>query len=198
MVNFLDLAIAAALAFFLIRGIFRGFFLEAASIAGVVAAFYLASGYHDELAPFFERWIKSPAIMRMIAYGVIFAGTMFCVSLLARLISAILRINPAPWLSLTGGALLGLGKGLVISLVALSTLSAYLPDAEFMQNSLAAKYLKPGVERVDQYRPGSMTGFDPDAIRRQIQENKGKALEQFLGTGSPEDHEQAPQESPEN
>lgn len=194
MVNILDLAIAAALAFFLIRGIFRGFFLEAASIAGVVAAFYLAGGYHDELAPFFQRWIGNPAIMRMIAYGVIFVGTMAGVSLVARLISAILRINPVPWLSLTGGALLGLGKGLAISLVALSTLTAYLPDADFLRNSLAAKYLKPGVELVDNYRPGSMTGFDPDSIRRQIQENKGKALEQFLGTGSQEDHEQAPKE----
>jgi membrane protein required for colicin V production len=193
MVNFLDIIIVAALAFFLIRGIFRGFFLEAASIAGVVLAVYLAGTYSADLAPFFERWIKSPSLMSMLAYGVIFVGVMAGVSILARLVSAILGISPVPWLSYAGGAVLGLGKGLALSLVALSTITSYAPEAGFLQESTAAKYLKPATESVSELLPGS-GGFDPETLKQQIQQNGHKALEDFLGSEPTQNNEQPPEE----
>jgi membrane protein required for colicin V production len=184
MVNVLDLVVAAALAFFLIRGLFRGLFLEAASLVAVVLAFYAANGYHTEAGPFFGRWLDNPALTHLVAYAVLFILVMIGVSLLARFIRAVLRIKPVTWLELTGGALIGTAKGLGIVLVALAVLSVYASDTDFMQGSLANKYLKPATKRVQARLPGSMAEFDPQEFMKELDESDRKALEKFLGSDS--------------
>lgn len=183
MVNYLDLAIAAALAFFFIRGMFRGFFLEAASIAGLVLAFYLANSHHPELASFFKRWIQDPDLNHAVSYSVLFLGVMAGVSILARFIAALFNVSPARWLSVTGGGTLGLLKGLGMVLAALAMLNAYTPDAVFLKESLAAKYLGPAVERVREYLPEAASAIDSDTVMRSMEQLKTRAMEKFLDSG---------------
>lgn len=182
MVNILDLVILAVLAFFVVRGLFRGLFLEAASLAGLFLAFLLANKYYASAAPFFQRWLNGEEFRLVLAYGVIFLGVMFGVSIVARLIKAMLRANPLSWLEIPGGALLGLAKGLGLVLIALALLSAYAPEAKFVRESRAAEYLSPATGRILARLPDKMAGFDFSGILGNLDEDKKAALESFLNS----------------
>lgn len=182
MVNTLDLIVGAVLAFFLIRGLFRGLFLELASIAGVVLAFYLANKYQTQAGAFLERWVDSPSLTHLLGYVIVFVGVLLGVSLLAHFLQALLRIQTPSFLAAAGGAVIGAAKGFAIVIVALANIALFKPDAAFLQQSLTYAYLGPVITAVQEQLPRYASKMDPAKMLENMDEEQMRLLERFIAS----------------
>ncbi len=70
--NILDIIIIAALAFFLVRGIYRGFFREIGSLAGVILGIWMATLYQPRLTQFLGSYLPRGAFLPLISFALIF------------------------------------------------------------------------------------------------------------------------------
>lgn len=164
--NFLDLVFAGIALYFLVRGLFRGFIIEVAGIAGVVAGFFLANKYHLQLAPDVNRILDTPKWSATISYLLIFIGSIILVSLLARLLSK-MTPSTAVWLDKLAGAVVGVVKAGLICLVIFLVMSQYLPDSTLVNTSRSAPYLEEAANRLRPYMPDvdMYRIIDPDALQ---------------------------------
>lgn len=186
MISFLDVIFAVIALFFVVRGMFRGLFKEVASTVGVVAAYYVASNHNEVAVPFFQVWFENPGLLHLLSYVAVFLGVMVGVMFLAWAIARILRITPIFWLDIPGGVAVGFAKAWLVCAVVLVGITAFLPDAEFVNNSRGALYLTPTAELLSEYLPEDMKNFDPSILREKMEEEKKAAMEKFLSGGGGE------------
>lgn len=118
--NSLDLFILIFVCYFLVRGIFRGFILELAMIAGVFAGYLVASTYQPLLSPHLESilsGVPQPAVS-VISFALIFIVVNIGVRLLAGGITKTVKFAMLGWVNRLLGAVFGLLKGLLILSIA--------------------------------------------------------------------------------
>lgn len=139
--NLLDIVFCIIAGYFLIRGLFRGFIVEAAAIVGVILAFVLANKYHGSLTPYIHRYITTSGWGDALAYLLVFLGVMVIATLLGRMLHDILA-DPKSLLNTISGGLLGLTKGAVVCLILFMLLNTYLPQAEFLKSSYFVPHLQ--------------------------------------------------------
>ena len=128
--NILDLALAALLAFFVIRGMVRGFVREIMGLLGLVAALFLGAACYQPLAGFLRRvsaveagWWDGVALALVLV--LVFMVFIYMASSLARLIHA----GPFSGLDRLLGAGAGLAKGVLVAYLLLNILLMVLPLA---------------------------------------------------------------------
>lgn len=169
--NILDLVFAAICGFFLLRGIFKGLLVEIAAVLGLVLGFFLANSHHQTLAPYIQRGIDSPAWAAVIAYALVFFGTIMVTTLIAQSLRRILTIGFAGWVDTLFGGVAGLAKGAAICAVILALLTALMPDAPFLSQSRLVPYIRPVSKYLkdfirDPKLPGGLSADEllPDSI----------------------------------
>lgn len=139
--NLLDIVFCIISGYFLIRGLLRGFIVEAAAIVGVILAFVLANKYHGSLTPYIHRHVTTSGWGDALAYLLVFLSVMVIATLLGRLLHDILA-RPEGLLNTISGGLIGLTKGAVVCLILFMLLNTYLSQAEFMKSSFFAPHLQ--------------------------------------------------------
>ena len=107
------LAIVAALT---LRGLWRGFMLEWASVAGLIAGYLVAMTYADVLA----QWLVSetslhPSTAKYAGFLVVLLLTYVLVAALAKLLTKLLKLILLGWINRLLGAISGAAKGLLLS-----------------------------------------------------------------------------------
>jgi len=150
--NILDIIFSAIVALLFLRGIVRGLVVEAASILGAVAGFFLARSHHARVSPLLAPFVPAPWDT-LAAYLGIFLATLIATSLLAAGIRKLLTITFAAWIDSFFGGVVGLAKGLVVCLIIFVALARFTPDAAFMASSLSAPYLKRAADLILHYAP---------------------------------------------
>ena len=128
--NILDLALAGLLAFFVIRGMVRGFVREIMGLLGLVAALFLGVACYQPLAGFLRRvsaieagWWDGVALAVVLV--LVFTVFIYMAASLARLIHA----GPFSGLDRLLGAGAGLAKGVLVAYLLLNILLMLLPLA---------------------------------------------------------------------
>ena len=113
--NTLDIIIFFCLGYGLIRGLIRGFILE---IAGVIALFIGSFGafkFTFSFADFLKHYIElNPKIIHGISFLLLFAGIVYGISLLAKMITKTLQIAYLGLFNRFAGGLFGFIKWSVI------------------------------------------------------------------------------------
>ncbi len=92
----------------------RGFLRESLSLAGWLAAFFVAKIYTLELAPLLPPAIPTQSLRLLAAFVLLFLATLLIGSLLAIALSEIFKKIGLAWLDRWLGALFGLARGLMI------------------------------------------------------------------------------------
>lgn len=87
---------------------------EVLSIAGWVAAFFVAKTYTSEMLPMMPQDIPSESLRVLAAFLVLFLATLLVATLLTIALSAILKKIGLGWLNRLLGALFGIVRGLLI------------------------------------------------------------------------------------
>jgi membrane protein required for colicin V production len=72
-------------------GVWRGAVREVLHLAGWVLAFFLSWAYAGTLAPYFADWMNEPAFRTALAWLTIFLGVLVLSSLIASLVTELVR-----------------------------------------------------------------------------------------------------------
>ena len=139
----LDWILLAVLGFSMLLGLMRGIVQEVLSLAGWVAAFYLAQYY----APSMAQWLPmqgSSEILRFAAgFVVVFVGVLIAQALITGVIKKMLSVVGLGLIDRLLGSLFGALRGVVI-LLAVTLLVGMTPmrESEAWQQSQGSKWLR--------------------------------------------------------
>lgn len=151
--NWLDTTLLIVLFLFFIRGMFRGLVREILSLLALMIGAFLASEYHGLLTPFLSNYFSGEPVIRAVSYILIFFGTIITFWIIAKIIHSLVDLSLLGWLDRALGAVFGLAEGVLIGLVALLMLQSFMPDAEFLKNSMLAHRAQPLVELLADFTP---------------------------------------------
>ena len=112
-----DYVILTIIGISVLVSIMRGFVREILSLAGWVIAFFVARIYCLELAALLPAAIPGEPLRILAAFLILFLATLLVTSLLAIAISLLFKQVGLSWLDRLLGALFGLARGALITLV---------------------------------------------------------------------------------
>ena len=156
--NPLDMLIAVIMAYCIIRGLFRGFVKEISSIIGVMAGYYAAFTYYDDLSAYLSSMIApGETYLHILSFLILFCGVYLIISLLGVLIKFLMKIAFMGWIDRILGTLFGGIKGGLIVSVILIALATLLPkDTALIRKSVLSQHVVKVSEVMIQVVPEEM------------------------------------------
>ncbi|MDO9206032.1 CvpA family protein [Methylotenera sp.] len=135
-----DYIVLAIIGLSIILSVMRGFFREALSILGWIAAFVVAKTYVNQILPMMPVNIPTESLRILAAFLVLFLATLLVSSLLAIALSAIFKKIGLGWLNRLLGAVFGLARGMLVVciLVFLAGLTDMPKDARWRNAMFSA------------------------------------------------------------
>ena len=176
MLNKVDMVILAVVIFFFCRGLYRGFFKEMASLAGVILGIWLGNQYYPRLAEFLKSWLPLEAYLPWIAFGLIFFAVILCFHVIGVWLKKIFQKVFLGWADRLVGGVLALLKGVLILYLALVALTILAPS---QARTVADSRLAPLVVRSYQFVAQSMTHVPYSGWKERLMEQKGKLEDLF-------------------
>ena len=141
--NFLDCVLIGLLAFSLVRGLTRGLIREVGTVLGILAGAVVAGHLHPFLARSLRSLFPSLPYADLTAYGLVFLATWLAFVLLGFFASRVARTLLLGWADRLLGALIGLFKGTLASVILVTLLTLFLPsDSQVLRRSLLWPYLQ--------------------------------------------------------
>lgn len=135
--TFFDYAVLGIIGLSILLSILRGFVRETLSLAGWVAAFFVAKLYTLELAPLLPQAIPSESLRLLAAFLILFLVTLLVTSLLAIALSEVFKRIGLGAVDRMLGALFGLGRGvLVVMVIVLLAGLTTLPRETFWRDAM--------------------------------------------------------------
>jgi membrane protein required for colicin V production len=158
--NPLDWLLTLLLAYSAVRAGLRGFLREAFALGGLVAAFLLACWNYENVATRLQERIHTVTLTTPLAQFAAFVLILLVVMLVATLLGTLLkRTASAVGLGLFDrlfGALFGLARGALLGMAVLLALTAFLPSASWIENSLLAPYFLRATHAVSFVMPSEL------------------------------------------
>jgi len=135
-----DYAVLTIIGLSILLSMMRGFLREVLSVAGWVAAFFVAKLYTLELAPLLPEAIPTQSLRLLAAFVILFLATLLVGSLLAIALSEVFKKIGLGWFDRWLGALFGLARGVAIVgvLVLLAGLTSFPQDARWRNAMFSA------------------------------------------------------------
>jgi membrane protein required for colicin V production len=130
--NVVDWSIISVLGLSILLSLWRGFTREAISLAGWVAAFIIANMFVGELASLIAPWIVNVTGRYVVAYAILFAGTLVLAGILARFSVQVVRATGLTLLDRLMGTAFGFARGIIIVLVAVYILRHLAPPQNLL------------------------------------------------------------------
>jgi membrane protein required for colicin V production len=115
--NWLDYALIGLTVVSVAWGVWRGLVHEMMSLAGWVLAFVAANVFTAPLAETLPDAVPQPEVRMLIAFILVFLGTLIAAAVIAGLLSRLVKRSGLVSLDRTLGALFGAARGLVIVMV---------------------------------------------------------------------------------
>lgn len=141
--NALDIAVIVILAFFILKGLFRGFIKEVLSILGLVLAFFAATQYYDRLALELTPYLGNPSWRNVTSFVLVFFGVYLAVGLIGLVLDRLVTLTLAKPLNMLAGALVGLVKGAFLSTLIFFVVAAFVSaSSPLLTTSLTWPYFK--------------------------------------------------------
>ena len=133
--NLLDLAILIIVVLIAVRGFFRGIIQEAATLIGIIASFFLAFYYYNELARFLLRYTQNYQVaLYFFSFLLLLGLSFFLFRALGLLIKKIVHFTLFGWADRVMGGFFGLIKGVVVVFFLITLLTLLLPKQHSLIN----------------------------------------------------------------
>jgi membrane protein required for colicin V production len=136
----------------------RGFVKEALSLASWIAAFLVARMFSANLSTLLVGQIETNSLRWIVAFVILFAGTLVVCALLNYLLSEVVRMTGLSGTDRVFGMVFGLARGLLI-LVAIVFLAQFTPVAQdqWWQDSLLIPHLETVADWARKTLPSTVT-----------------------------------------
>jgi len=133
--NLLDPAILIIVVLIAVRGFFRGIIQEAATLIGIIASFFLAFYYYNELARFLLRYTQNYQVaLYFFSFLLLLGLSFFLFRALGLLIKKIVHFTLFGWADRVMGGFFGLIKGVVVVFFLITLLTLLLPKQHSLIN----------------------------------------------------------------
>jgi len=141
--NGLDWVIIVVLSLSILLSLWRGFAREAMSLAGWVAAYVIANLFVDELASLLGDWIANITGRYVVAYAMLFVGTLVIAGILAKLAKQVVKVSGLTVLDRLLGTVFGFARGVILVLVFAYVVRQLLPpkDLQWLHESVLMPHL---------------------------------------------------------
>ena len=163
----IDYAILAIVGISGVISLMRGFIREALSLAGWIAAFWIALAFSGKAAAWLDGYVSVPSVRVGIAFAAIFFGVLLVCGIVLRLAGLLVERTGMSGTDRTLGIVFGVLRGIVIAelLVLLAGLtplpldpwwnqSLFLPHFVELANEIRA-FLPPEMQQQIQFGPDS-------------------------------------------
>ena len=163
----IDYAILAIVGISGVISLMRGFIREALSLAGWIAAFWIALAFSGRVAAWLDGYVSVPSVRVGIAFAAIFFGVLLICGIVLRLAGLLVERTGMSGTDRTLGIVFGVLRGIVIAglLVLLAGLtplpldpwwdqSIFLPHFVELANELRA-FLPPEIQQQIRFGPDS-------------------------------------------
>ena len=177
--NGFDIALLVILSMLVLLGALKGLTRLLIGIGALIAAFMLASHFHEPLALQLRRMMDFPdSALKLLAYVLIFLGTMVAGGIVSYLVRKLLKVAMLSWADRLAGAALGLVATLLVTALLVLPLVAYSPHGEKMlRDSVLAPYVTVVADVANHLVPDGMS----DAYREKVEELRLYWREQWDG-----------------
>ena len=140
--NLLDYIIILVMVYLLVRGVFRGFVREIASLLGIILGFITALIYFPDLSDYLKPYIPSAKLVPFISIVIIFFFVLIICNLIGWGLWLLLKKMFFGWLDRGLGAGFAVLKGILIIYMAMVLLTVFLPvRAPLIAESMLAPYV---------------------------------------------------------
>jgi membrane protein required for colicin V production len=154
--NPLDWLLAILLTYSVVRAILRGFFQEAFALGGLIFGFLFACWFYRAFAIDLRGLINSPEVARLTAFLLILIVTMVLGTLTGKLLRHTASAVGLGFADRLLGALFGFLRGALLGLALLLSITAFLPAAPWIENSLLAPYFLRAAHAVSFVMPSDL------------------------------------------
>ena len=177
--NVLDWFLIGIAAFFVLRGLMRGAVSQIFGIAGILGGAWVAFRFYEAVAAQILRHFPalSAAVAGSIAFILLFILTWFCIAFIGFWVSRMLRKVGLGFLDRLWGAIIGLGKGIIFSIVAVSFVLLFTPkESPFLRESVLLPYI--------QQASAFLVKMAPVSVQKKYEE-KRRELGEFITGAKP-------------
>ena len=114
--------------FFILRGVFRGFFSEIGSLAGVILGIWFANAYQPQMTDYLKAFLPSVKFLPFVSFAAIFAIVFISCSLVGWGLKIISKKAFLGWADRVLGAVLASVKGVIIIFFVIILLTFFIPS----------------------------------------------------------------------
>jgi membrane protein required for colicin V production len=125
--NLLDIVIISIMIFLVVRGIFRGFIREIASLSGFILGIWMAIRFEPQVTDYLKFYLPSRPFISLISLGLIFFSVLVSCNILGWVLRLIVKKASMGWMDRTLGSGLALTKGVIIIYLLMVLLTFFLP-----------------------------------------------------------------------
>lgn len=135
--NWVDIVIPGIIAISALFSLLRGFVREALSLAGWLAAFWLALTFAGDLAELFLSGISTPSLRVVVAFTILFVLTLVIMALINKLASQLIKKTGLTGTDRMIGMVFGVVRGvLIVSVLVLLAGFTTMPQDSWWQESI--------------------------------------------------------------
>lgn len=185
--NGFDLTVLVLTAVLVVLGAWKGIVRILITLGALVAAFVLASRFHQPVA---DYWVESPADpsapLRLLAYLAIFVAVMVAGGVLAWAMRKLMKVALLGWADRLAGAALGLVAAALASALLVLPVVAYTPKGEsLLGRSRLAPYVAVVADVANQIAPEDLARRYRERIRELRRYWRGDDVVRRLSPGAP-------------
>jgi membrane protein required for colicin V production len=136
----LDWIIVAILLISIISAAAEGFLFELFSFGGAIVGLLLAAWNYGRLAPWFEPYVKAPAIADIAAFITIFLVVAVLAAVVGKVARWVSREVGLRWVDRALGAAFGLLRGILVVTAIVLAAAAFVPRAKWLERSELSGY----------------------------------------------------------
>lgn len=190
--NGFDIAAIVITGIFVLVGVVQGLVRILVTLGALVVAFVVASRLHQPLADLWTGGTQPSAVLRLVAYLVIFFGVMLAGGVLAWLLRKLVKAALLGWADRLAGAALGLvAASLALALLILPVV-AYTPKGEtLLRGSVLAPYVTVVADFANRLAPDDLARRYHERIRELRERWRDRDVVRASGAGEnarPRDH----------
>lgn len=126
--NVLDFVILGVITFLVVKGIFRGFFREISSLAGIIFGFLVGNHYHPQMAALLKPYIPLEKSLSLIGFIIVFFLVFIFFNLLGILMHHLFKRLFIGWFDKSLGLGFALLKGIIICYLLIVLLTFFMPS----------------------------------------------------------------------
>ena len=173
--NLLDITIIAIIIITTVLGFWKGMQRQIFGLGGVVIGYIAATKLYEPVADLMSS--KNSALAQIASFILIFIFAKLGISFTGWLARNLFKGITLTWLNRTGGALLGMLKGLIIIMIIILTVLAFLPaDMSLIKDSATLPYIAS--------MPKITSGLIPENIRNKYNDKVEKLQSKWENHGN--------------